>query len=513
MSRATPSASRVRSRRESGLTPSGSLRSRLRSQVRRMLRGPCRIGSRDRIVVAVSGGADSVALTWLLHDLAPSEGFQIAGFVHVNHLLRGAESDADAAFCAALAARLGLPIVMTAVDVRERARASHLSLEAAARDARYDVFAKAAHELRATCVATGHTLDDQAETVLMRLFRGAGTRGLSGVRARRDRYIRPLLGSTREDLRRYLENRHESWREDSTNSDVEILRNRIRHELMPSVRDMAPGAVRALARLAALAADDEEALSAAARSAMTFVKKSPGLAEKESRLTDDAARPIRLDARALASLPTAIARRVVRFCAAEIVPDRPIAAKHLEAVIRLAATDKPSGHIDLPGLAVTRSGRVVELEPAAQPGPGKRSTTRGHIEWPLRMLPLPGHLNLPEAGAEIQASIGRAEEATWNIPGTCAVLQIGALRLPLAVRNRKPGDRVRLLGAPGSRKLQDVLVDRKIPRSERDRVALVVDANDRIVWVAGVAIAHECRVTAPNDGVLILDLREQRIAQ
>lgn len=474
---------------------------RLRSQVRRMLRGACTVRPQDRILIAISGGADSVALAMLLRDLQPELGFELAGFVHVNHGLRGAESDADAAFCALLAERFGLPIALTSADVRERARTRHVSLEVAARDVRYEAFARAADQFRATCVATGHTQDDQAETVLMRALRGTGTRGLSAVRARRGRYVRPLLDSTRADLRRYLARNEQEWREDSSNLEIEFFRNRVRHELLPVVRSLAPAGLRALARLAKLAADDEQALASVAREAALTVV-----------LEHDAPRGVRLDARVLAALPVAIARRVVQFLAGEIAPDKPLASRHLEAVIRLSDTDKPSGHLDLPGLAVSRSGHVVTLERAA-PQPARRAARSGPGAWPRRALPLPGHLELPEAGIRIQSSIGRAAESTWNIPGTSAVLQIGALRLPLAVRNRKPGDRVRPLGAPGSRKLQDVLVDRKIPREERDRVALVVDANDRIVWVAGVAIAHECRVTAPEDGVLILDLREQRIAQ
>ena len=143
---------------------------------------------------------------------------------------------------------------MTSADVRDRARTRHVSLEVAARQVRYEAFTRAADDLRATHVATGHTQDDQAETVLMRVLRGTGTRGLAGVRARRGRYIRPLLECSREDLRRYLTARNEAWREDSSNDDVQIFRNRVRHELVPVIQRVAPGSIRALARLAKLSA-------------------------------------------------------------------------------------------------------------------------------------------------------------------------------------------------------------------------------------------------------------------
>jgi tRNA(Ile)-lysidine synthase len=433
-------------------------------------------------------------LTWILHALAPDTGVAIAGLVHVNHRLRGAESDADEVFCRDLAARLDVPIAVVAVDVGARARERRVSVEVAAREARYAVFESAAARLNATVVATGHTMDDQAETVLLRLLRGAGTRGLSGIRVRRGLYVRPLLGCRREELRAYLDARGEAWREDATNADVAILRNRVRHELMPLVTSIAPGAVRALARLAALANDDEMFLMEAAirnRPALVLSGEGPG-------------GRIQVDSTALSLLPPAVARRSVRALAAEAAPAAMLSASHLEAVCRLAATDKPVGHLDLPGLTVERQGEVITLSGSTVPPVSHGATG----SWPVRHLDVPGMVLLPEAGLRIDARLGAGLANEWGKLGPAGTaLQAGSIRLPLSVRNRRPGDRFRPLGAPGRRKLQDVFVDRKVPRSERDRVPLVVDASDRIVWVAGVTLAHECRVTAPEDGVLILEQR------
>jgi tRNA(Ile)-lysidine synthase len=305
--------------------------------------------------VAVSGGSDSVALAWLMAELAARDrGPAVAGLLHLNHKLRGADSDADETFCRELADRLKLPIVVASDDVAMRARDAQVSIEVAARAARYEFFAREMPAQGATLVATGHTMDDQAETVLLRLLRGAGTRGLSGIRARRDHVIRPVLQCRRADLRSFLNARGETWREDATNEDVSILRNRIRHELMPVLSSIAPGGVRALARLAALAQDDEEALTAAAiefDDSLVLSKRAGGSVE--------------VDAVMLRLIPAALARRLIRSLAADLAPDRNLVSKHLEAVRSLAASDKLVGHLDLPGLAVEkRDGRLV-LTPVA----------------------------------------------------------------------------------------------------------------------------------------------------
>jgi tRNA(Ile)-lysidine synthase len=472
----------------------------LLASVARAIRQECRIGPDDRIAVALSGGPDSVALTWVLHALAPGLGFTLAGLIHVNHQLRGAESDADEAFCRALAARLDLPIRVLSVDVAAAARTQRQSLEVAARTARYAFFETAAADLGASVVATGHTMDDQAETVLLRLLRGAGTRGLSGIRVRRGPYARPLLGTRRDALREYLVARGESWREDVSNADVAIPRNRIRRDLIPLLSAITPGAVPALARVAALAYDDESYLMAAAiknRPALVLSEEAPG-GVKGSRSA------INVDSSALSLLPPALARRFVRSIAAEVSPAVTLSARHLKAVSGLAATDKPGGHLDLPGLSVRKRGDVLTFQRASG-APGQRAPG---APWPARRLDVPGVVAVPEAGIDIVSRSAVVEEGEWQrLAESQVAIQAGSVQLPLQVRNRRPGDRFRPLGAPGRRKLQDVLVDRKVPRFERDGVPVIVDATDRIVWVAGVALAHECRVTAPLDGVLILEQR------
>ncbi len=307
----------------------------------------------QRVAAAVSGGADSVALAWWLHGLAtrPEPAFVFAGLIHVNHGLRGAESDADEQFCRDLAAQLKLPIDVRVAHVPSSGR----SPEAAARDLRYAAFELAADALVATVVCTAHTADDQAETVLLRLLRGAGLRGLSGIRAVNGRTVRPLLECRREDLRAALRAANRPWCEDASNTDVSIPRNRIRHELLPAIErvsaDIASGGVEALARFATYAADDEQFLEDAAIELLSrlVLPSAPGT--------------VALARAGLMTAPLPLARRVVRLAAARVAPDRPWSTVHIEAVLRLARRAQGGGTLDLPGILVERVSNEVRFAP------------------------------------------------------------------------------------------------------------------------------------------------------
>ncbi len=457
------------------------------SRVGRTIRRRELLGDDDRVAVAVSGGPDSVAMTWVLRDLERNAGWRLAGLIHVNHRLRASESDEDERFCRDLAGRLGLPIVVKAADVLERARERRQSIEAAARIERYACFEQAAIELDATRVATGHTRDDQAETVLLRLFRGAGGRGLSAIRPRRGIYVRPLIDVSHDELRADLAARGETAREDSSNSDLTIPRNRLRRSVLPAIVGDWPGAVAALARFAELAADDEQFLAATAR-------------EVSSAVALPAAGGVQqIDGRGLNQLP-----------AASGSSNRQAGARGGRGGAELSGRRGGSGpgslpesgraHLDLDGVEIEKAGSVIRF------GGTESVEALGAFEYPLDV---PGIVTLTETGATIRASLkrGPAVRPILGEPESVAVLQAEAVTLPLTVRSRRPGDRLRPLGSPGSRKLQDLFVDRKVPGIARDRVPLVVDHSGRIVWVVGHAIADECRVTRPESGMVILELK------
>ncbi|MEO7190378.1 MAG: tRNA lysidine(34) synthetase TilS [Vicinamibacterales bacterium] len=456
----------------------------LARRLRRAIRQRHLLDPSDRVAVAVSGGADSMALVRLLMEAAPISAWSVAGIIHVHHGIRGDEADADERFVQVFADRFGLRCEVCHVDVPAARRLTRQSLEATARRLRYEAFAAAAGRLGATRVATGHTADDQAETVLLRLLRGGSMRGLSGVRATRGIYVRPLLGFRRRDLRAALTAWGQTYREDCTNTDLEVPRNRLRHHLMPVLEGDWPGGVAALARFADIARDDERDLSetAVVIGRRAIVSEATG---------------VQLIVEPLAAASPAVARRVIRDAIEQAGGVSSLAS--IEAVRQLASGSAGS-EARVRGLVARRTRAGIHLGP---PAPVVHS---GAFEYELRV---PGSLEIGETGASMHSSLLKGADIPISRLGPDrAAIQEGGVVVPLSVRSRRPGDRFRPLGAPGSRKLQDVLVDRRIPRDLRDRLPVVTDARGRIVWVAGVAIAHECRVTTPAAGMIILELKK-----
>ena len=442
------------------------------------------------MLAAVSGGSDSVALAWILKDLHDRGVLVLSAIGHVHHQLRGAEADADEVFCRDLAARIGVPFFSGRVDVAAAVAAVGGSVESVARRLRYAWLETAADSAGATRVATGHTLDDQAETVLLRLLRGAGGRGLSGIRPARGVVIRPLLEVRRADLRAALAEIGETFREDVTNTDLSIPRNRVRHTLLPVIERITPGGLDALARTAALAADDENYLAAAAIDAARSVVLS-----NEADLSIEG----------LGALAPAIARRVVRGSIERAAPDRAghITAAHVDAVRSLAAKAE-AGHLDLAGVSVESDGRVLRFSAAG--------LKIGAAEFTYQ-LSGSGSVTVPEANLVIWAGLrdqshrrGVETDSETNAGRTTleVTVDVAAFEWPLSVRNRRPGDRIKPVGGRGRKKVQDLLVDMKMPRADRDRVAVVVDASGQLVWVVGVTPADECRVRTPEAEMVVL---------
>jgi tRNA(Ile)-lysidine synthase len=469
-----------------------------------------------RVAVALSGGPDSVALLHLLRELEPAGELAVVGTAHLNHGLRGADSDEDEQFCREMSAGLGLPLDVERADVRALARERKRSIEDAARLARYAFLERAAARLAADVVAVGHSRDDQAETFLLRLFRGAGPRGLAGILPRAGRVVRPLLDVARAELRAYVAERGIEYREDATNADVRIPRNRVRHELIPYLqREFSPGIVDVLARAAAIAGDDEDRLQ---REAIELAAALV-LADKDS---------VRVEAGALTSLHPALAARVARIALSRLAGERFLGFDHIGAFLTLARHGARGAAMSLPGQRARllagggagESGLVIELtaetrrarrtapkpERGEDGGPFPRvplsipgEVTLGSTGWTISAQPLDG---LPESGA------GGERRGVERARGTVVAVAASAVSLPLAVRSRRPGDRFRPLGLGGARKkLQDFLVDRKVPRGERDGLPLVVDAEDRIVWVVGQSVGEDFRVTTPSRGVILLKAR------
>ena len=478
-------------------------------RVRQFVRQHDLIAPDTRVLAAVSGGSDSVALVHILRDLAAAGELRLVGLAHFNHQLRPSAGE-DEQFAAGVAASLGLPFASDREDVAARARRERRSLEDAARTARHEFFDRARVTAGADVVALGHTRDDQAETVLLRLARGAGPRGLAGMHPRNGRSVRPLLGCRRQDLRAWLDERQLRFVEDETNQDVSIPRNRVRAELMPLLETrFNPGIVDVLADQAEVAREAWAWMDAMA-------------ADLEARIvrratTAGGATVREIDVAGLRAAPLAQQRAVLWRVMSEVAGRRPIAFGHVDGALRLI-DERGGTRIDFPGQRLERIGRSLVLTGRVAGAEGRRARedASNFFRFPLS---IPGEVGLPDAGWVVSAETltgggGAQPGATVGNPAVgdavaknVALVRFDVCRGSLAVRNRRPGDRFRPIGLDGQKKLQDYFVDRKVARAQRDTVPLVVDETDRIVWVAGFGIDEAFRVTDPAQAVIILKLK------
>jgi tRNA(Ile)-lysidine synthase len=440
----------------------------------------------DTVIVAVSGGADSVALLDILVSL---EEFRLTLIVaHLNHCLRGSESDGDEAFVRDIAARYGLPCEVDRADVQGISRRDKLSLEEAGRVARHAFLHGLAVRHRASVIAMAHHADDQAETVLMRLLRGAGGTGLAGIAPKTgNRLVRPLLGVTRGEIESYLGVREMTFRTDSSNADTNFLRNRVRHELLPylatynpSIRD------RLVAAAEALTADEallEELVDGAIARHGT---EENGLSVSGVR-TEPLGVRLRLYRRALLLAKGNLAR---------------IGSRNLQAIDRLVFSARPNGALTLPdGVRVSRRYDAVAFAPA----PGEALA-----EFPEMVLEGPGTYAIRGGGALLVEEAGIP--AAWHgVPASVAYFDADAAPFPWLVRTFKAGDRITPLGLAGHKKVKDLFIDEKIPLAARRRVPLLFSGK-RLIWVCGLRISAETRLTELTGRVMraeILDFTPQ----
>lgn len=437
----------------------------------------------ERVLVGVSGGADSTALLLCLHRLAPT--FHLSLVVgHLNHQLRGHEADEDEQFVRDLAGELGLSFVSENADVKGLAALRKLNLEDAARRARYDFLRRTAVRLDCRKIAVGHNLNDQAESVLIRFLRGSGPDGLSGIHPVLDNLvIRPLLECSRPEIEAYLQSLGRSHREDSSNKELRLRRNRVRRELIPYLQEhFNPRLLEVLARSAARARDIAEYL------------------ERESRLACEASRKtsgpgsIILSVKRLSELHpavrSAVVRRAVRECRGSLTG---ISDRHVRDVIRLAES-KRSGHsIDLPGGLVAR----LEFEELIL-----RGTRPGPMPDFCCHLPIPGSCVVPESRLEFRAAPGPWPAGKPD-RSTHAILDADRLPSPLTIRSRRAGDRY---GGPGHRKVKSMLIEARIPLSMRAMQPMVV-AGDAVVWIPGFLPAGPFRALPGTDRCVIVEAR------
>lgn len=455
----------------------------------------------DRVIVAVSGGPDSLALTHVLYRLAPAWRLSLHLF-HLDHGLRGEASRADAAFVADLARELSLPL--TTVTLRPgELEAMRGSLEDNARRRRYAEMARLAAAIGAQRAATGHNRNDQAETVLMRLLRGSGSTGLAGIPpVRREgglTIIRPLLGASRQEILAYCRAHGLTPRMDATNLQGDFERNRIRLEILPALTErFGDAVVDNLAQTADLLREEDRLLAELTREACARCGwRETGEATGEP--------VVELDGTRLVQEPLALARRIVRMAVQRVSGSA--YGPGLSAVTRaleLAGRTEGSHWLDLPqGVRLSVAyGRCRFARSHPQLGPGAEALEQ---VWPVAV---PGETAIPALGVTVAVDLAPPSAMPARLPDDETWLDRDRLPGPLAVRTRRPGDRLWPTGMQGSKKLQDILVDAKVPRDERDGLPLLV-AGDTVVWVPGVIRDRRFRPDAGTRLALRVTLRRR----
>lgn len=438
-----------------------------------------------RVAVGLSGGADSVALLCALSERSRELGLVIHA-AHLHHGLRGEEAGGDLEFCRDLTARLDIPFHEARVDTAAEARANpgtgkpQESIEEAARRLRYAWFQQLSSKEQLHAVATAHTLDDQAETVLAKFLRGAWTEGLAGIHPRLESaegvIIRPLLKTTRAEIEAYLKAIGQPWREDTSNRQLSFTRNRIRHELLPQLESWNPQLRTHLANMATLARDEEAWWQAELdRLAPQLILRGRPVRGGGRATSEDVA----LDCTRLAALAPALQRRLLRRAAAELGAEPDFAAT--ESLLNLALRGHASQRIELAnGITAERTPRELRFSLGAGPKSKNAETpSRGKSTEPPQTpleTPIPGQIDSPAFGLTLKIDFAGVKTSSQPVTAT--------------LRNWRPGDRVRLRYSSGPRKVKEVLEYLRVTGS--DRVLWpVLEFDGRLIWMQGVELEPE----------------------
>jgi tRNA(Ile)-lysidine synthase len=455
----------------------------------------------DRVGVAVSGGADSVALLLLLLELREKLGL-VLSVVHFNHKLRGKASDTDEKFVTKLAAKHGLEFHSAGLDVAKKAKKERANLEDAARRARYDYFHSLVDAGICTRIVVAHTADDQAETVLAHLLRGTGITGLGGIHPCAGPVIRPLLRVRRNELRQFLRSKKQEWREDATNRDTTKTRARIRKKLLPLLeKQFQPAIVEHLATLADLAREDEAFFEAALRERIADHVEKDG--EGARIRIDDLFAPVEKKGFKAENTQSAekrkegraLSKRMVREIVASMKPrEGQLGARHVEAVLELARTGKSGSSLSLPGGLEVRKERdaLVFRASGSTPAVQARNEAREY-EYNIDVAGGAQEVRVAELGCAFRFRVIDWPPKRGETSKEGAVVDRDRLRFPLVLRSWRPGDRLRSLGHRNAHKLKRLLNEKHISRWERNGWP-VLTSGGVLVWARGFPIAAEFAV-------------------
>jgi tRNA(Ile)-lysidine synthase len=445
----------------------------------------------DRLGLAVSGGADSVALLRLMVDLRKELGV-VLSVIHFNHKLRGADAEADEKYVKELSEKHGLEFLCQSGDAAQYAEQEHLSIEAAARALRYEYFVSLLRSGRCNRIATAHTLDDQAETVLLKLARGAGTRGLAGIYPKLavghkadTLIVRPLLAIRRKQLESYLQALGQDWREDKSNRDLRHSRNLVRHGILPRLeRNLNPAVRQAFSETADIARAEEEYWTGQVADFIPQVWKS----------SDDGPKPANsgaLNLSLLSAQPLALRRRIIRAAAESL--GFQLEFKHVEQILQLGSNkSRHSQSTILPGgWRATQTDKEITIERSANPL---------ILDYEYR-LPIPGKVRLPQIGKSIETVLVRPGDESGYNPDHA--FDPALLTKVLQVRNWRPGDRFWPGHSKSPKKVKELLQERHLTGTERKLFPVVVSGTE-VIWLGDFPVPSELRPRDPNREMVII---------
>jgi tRNA(Ile)-lysidine synthase len=445
----------------------------------------------DRILVALSGGADSVALLYLFLDLQSRIEFDICA-AHLNHGLRGKESRGDERSVKELCQKFSIPCITAREDIQKKAKKNRTSLEVAGREARLAFLDKTSEKVKANKIAFGHTMNDQAENVLFRLLRGSGTKGLSSMRPLDGNVIRPLLTISRAEIESYLHHKKRSFRVDSSNDDMRFTRNRIRHNLIPFLKEQFnPEIVETLARMAAILSEENAFLDAVIS----------GIIVKEARIKN---RKVDISVEILKHLPPALSRRLLRRILQIVRGNlQSITFKDIENIREFLIKSRGNRNALLaPSISVKIYEDTINFARSSHPDSYYREFQKA--------LKIRGVTEIPGQEFSIEAKILNREDFSDDLKAggkEKAFLDFDKTGERLLVRSIKKGDNFHPFNSPGKKKVSDFFIDRKVPQ-ERRKKALIIASKKQIVWVAGHQIDDRCKVDHKTSRVLMMKLKK-----
>ena len=464
----------------------------IRSRVREWAERHALLPQGSNIVAACSGGPDSLALVDLLDGLRQDLHFNLF-IAHFDHGLRGEDSTRDADFVRQFCESRKLPFRSGGADVKGEVRRGGGSIEEVSRLLRYRFLYQTAAEIGEALIATGHHRDDQAETVLLNLLRGSGERGLRAMRPRQGGIVRPLLCVTRAEIEIYCCSRNLQPRTDATNSNIDFKRNRVRHELIPLLRQQYnPALTETLCRTAEILADDHEFLGSYVErlASQCAVRENAGY---------------RFNADVFSQLHVAVQRELLLILLEKVRGTlKGISFSHVEQLRQLFQQDRGAHRIDLPGhLQARKSYKDCFIERRTASESVEACCPRGlalDVE-----LACPGETTVAEFRSDFRCSVHSGDLLQTGDLGTDkAAFDLAALQLPLTLRGRRPGDLFQPMGAPGARKLKKLLIDLKVPVEERDAVPILCDATG-IVWVVGWRRAQRGKILPGTQNYILIE--------